>query len=1047
MGRNRIRCAGSRHASRNCFSGLVTLSLFVLLSADNYACAEDSFTEDVLPLLSDRCFQCHGPDPETREAELRLDRRESLLEDRGGYQAVVPGDAESSEIIARIDTEEQYLRMPPEESGKPALTQEEIELIRRWINGGAKWEEHWSFIPPVKPAVQQVQNAHWPGNPIDNFVLARLECEQLAPSPPAPKEKLIRRASLALTGLPPTPEEVDEFLADDSPDAYQQLVTRLLGSPHYGERMAYVWLDAARYSDTDGYQQDETRNNWPWRDWVVNAYNENLPFDRFTIEQFAGDLLPEASYDQRIATCFHRNHMTNGEGGRHPEESRVDYVLDRTNTMGTVWLGLTLGCCQCHTHKYDPISQHEYYRLTAFFNSIDEDGRAGKDAHPYLDYQPPNSEHYLEKLLVPVREALARAKRRVQATELQAKDRFDGWLATKAEQLADVDPSKEIAWETFTPAKATSKAEGVKLIVQDDASVLASGEQNPRQDDYELRGATQLQQLSAIRLEALPHESHTRGGLARSNSGNFVLTGIEIRLRFPDRNKKSLPLPITSAEADYEQPSHFVRYAIDGDPGRGWGVWHGDIDQPREAVFRLAKPVEVPEGTKVVIRLSHQSRHKHHNLGRFRISLSEDEEAHIDLGPLQSLSRVETPEGLSSEERSELFRYFVQHDGQVGVARAQLAKAEIALEQAKQKTHVRVMVLRERAEPRKSYLLQRGVWDQHGDEVQPGIPEVLGTLPEEAADDRLTLARWLVSRENPLTARVTVNRYWQLHFGSGLVRTPGDFGLQGERPTHPQLLDWLACEFMDSGWDIKHLQRLIVTSSTFRQSSRISPALLERDPENRLLARGPRFRLPAALIRDSALAASGLLARQIGGPSVMPYQPQGVWIDASQARFVYKHGKDTDLYRRSLYGFWRRIAAPPAMFDASDRRTCSVRVVRTNSPMHALNLLNDPTYVEAARSLAQRATLDGGDTPEEQVHWSVRHVLARSPDDNEQEILMNQYQRQLSRFQEEQDAAAKLLSVGESPSLSSESVYDAHLAALTATLCVVLNLDETLNLE
>lgn len=1033
----------------------LTLALFAVslsvgmasIGSAAYADEGVSFRDDVLPLLSDRCFHCHGPDEGSREADLRLDVAESALEDRGGYSAVTPGRAEVSEVMARITAaEDDGLHMPPAESGKKSLTAREVEVFRQWIDSGAKWERHWSFERIERPIVPTVDTKAWQENPIDRFVLTRLNQEQIEPAPEATKAAQLRRASLTLTGLPPSAEALEEFLADESPDAYEQAVDRLLASPHYGERMAYNWLDVARYADSDGYQQDENRDNWPWRDWVINAYNDNLPFDQFTIEQFAGDLLPEATADQVIATCFHRNHLTNGEGGRDPAESRVDYVLDRVNTMGTAWLGLTLGCCQCHTHKYDPITQHEYYELTAFFNSIDEDGRAGKRAKPYYDYPLPKDSPYNEKRLRPLRNSVAAAEAKVKRLESQADKRFDTWLEKTAEAVNRID-DKPIAWSHLKAVELSTSKPKLTIEQRPDGTLLVGREINPDTADFYVAAEAPIQKITALRIEALPHPSHTAGGLSRSNSGNIVLTGVEVRLRQKGK-KDSLPLKLASAEADFEQPGFSAEAVIDERAESGWAVWSGNIAQPRTLLLRLEEPTEVPEDALLVVRLKHESGHKQHYIGHFRLAVTNVAKPSLDMlraEPLVALRGEDAIKGLSPEQRGTLFRHFIDHDGEIGAARGFLALRRQELAKAEQQGSIKVMVLRERQEPRQTFVLERGVWNQHGDEVSPDIPEVLGSLPEGTKRDRLALAEWIVSRENPLTARVTVNRYWQSFFGAGLVRTPEDFGLQGERPTHPDLLDWLAAEFMESGWDIKHVHRLIATSQTFRQSSRFRSELADRDPNNRLLARGPRYRLPAPFLRDQVLAAAGLLSTRLGGAPVFPYQPKGVWYDASQGKYPYNQSHGDDLYRRSLYGFWRRNAAPPAMFDAADRRTCVVSVVRTNSPMQALNLLNDPTYVEAARALAQRAQADGGETPAEQIAWAFVQVLARQPDEREATILANQYAGFVDRYAAAPEKAEALLTVGEWP--VSSDADPVRLAALTATMNVVLNLDETLNLE
>ena len=1018
-------------------------------NADNSANATPvvSFRDEVLPLLSDRCFQCHGPDETSLEAELRLDLLETATADRGGYRAITPGNADESELIARIDGREPDLIMPPPESGKQPLTNAEVDIIRRWIVSGAKWEKHWSFTEVERPKLPLISDEKWPQNAIDHFVLSELDEQNLEPSPPAESVALLRRASLALTGLPPSEQQLAEFLGDTKPRAYERAVDRLLASPHYGERMAYVWLDAARYADTDGYQLDKTRENWPWRDWVVAAYNRNLSFDRFTIEQFAGDLLPNATADQLIATCFHRNHLTNGEGGRDPEESRVDYVLDRVNTIGTVWLGLTLGCCQCHNHKYDPITQREYYGLTAFFNSIDEDGKAGREARPYFSYSLPIGSSYHEQQLAPLRSKLQEATSRRRQIAASAGDRFPAWLDEQASAVAST-LTTSVDWKTLKIIERRSSVPDLELIQQDDGSVLVGKQADPDNVNFTVVGECNVENVAAVRLEALAHPQNTVGGVGRSHSSNFVLTSVEIRIREPGK-RDSLPLQIESAEADYEQPGYVASHVLDGRTDTGWAVWSGELTRSRTLLLKPAKPARLRPGAKLVVRLKHESAHAKHYLGCFRLSVTDAPQPRLDIyasRPLSLLRGIEAVDQLAQADRAELFDFFLTYDGKAGVARAQESLAERELEaESKQPPSVDVMVLRERDTPRATHVLLRGQWDQHGDAVEPNVPRALGELPVGEEPGRLALAKWLVNRNHPLTARVAVNRYWQQYFGAGLVRSMDDFGLQGERPTHPELLDWLAAEFMESGWDVKAMHRLIVTSATFRQSSRWRSELMERDPANRLLARGPRFRMSAALIRDQALAASGLLNHSIGGPPVFPYQPPGLWREITQGRFEYTPSQGSDLYRRSLYGFWRRNAVPPAMFDAADRRTCRIGVMRANSPMHALTLCNDPTYVEAARALSQAALQRSNDNIDRAIAWAFRRALVRPASDYELQLLRHQFDSHLAEFSANPEAAEQLLSVGES---TTDSELDRQLlAALTVTCNVVLNLDETLNLE
>jgi len=769
------------------------------------------FDREVRPILADKCFTCHGFDPGKRVVGLRLDTAEGATAVlASGHRAIVPGNAERSELVKRVAAK----TMPPPGSRKQ-LSEKEIDILRRWVAQGAKYAKHWAYVTPTRPTPPKVKDAKWVRNPIDQFVLARLEEEGMKPSPEADRVTLIRRASLDLTGIPPTPAEVDAFVADQSPRAFEKVVDRLLASPRYGERLAWDWLDAARYADTNGYQGDRTRTMWPWRDWVIQSFNRDMPYDQFTVEQLAGDLLPNATIEQRVATGFNRNHMLNGEGGRHAEESRVDYVVDRVDTTSTVWMGLTLGCARCHDHKFDPLAQKEYYQLFAYFNNVPETGSVdrGGNANPILSVPAPDEQAKIDELTGKI-------------------------AALQAQRQAAADPDK--------PA------------IQ--------------------------KQLDEV---------------------NNSLNGVRNAIRFTTMVMAELPP----------------------------------------------------------------------------------------------------------------------------------------------------------ADSRKSFVLIKGAWDKRGEQVTPGVPASLTPLPDAAPANRLGLARWLVDPAHPLTGRVTVNRYWQLLFGMGLVKTAEDFGVQGERPTHPELLDWLACWFIASPttpapgaetpagakWSVKQLVRLIVTSATYRQSSAVTPAALERDPENRLLARGSRFRLPSGALRDQALAISGLLVEKIGGPAVKPYQPPGVWEEATFGKITYQQDHGDKLYRRTLYTFWRRIVGPTNLFDSAARQACTVRQGRTNTPLHALTLLNDVTFVEAARVFAQRVLLNGGATPGARIETAFRMATGRKPSEREQQVLARALLRLQTQYRAAPDTAGKLLAVGESP--RDEKLDSVEHAAYTGLCSLILNLDEVLTRE
>ena len=807
----------------------VFILIFAILSAAGGVAraaepANVNFTREIQPILADNCYSCHGPDRNKRKAELRwdsLDPKEGPFAPRDGYKIVVPGDLENSVLIMRITSDDDEVRMPPPKSHRH-VTPEQVELIKKWVAQGAKWGKHWSLEVPKRPALPVVKDSTWARNPIDHFLLAKLEKEGLTPSAEASRETLIRRVTLDLTGLPPTLAEVDAFLADKSADAYAKVVDRLLASPRYGERMVWEWLAAARYADTNGYQGDPTRTMWPWRDWVIRAMNENLPYDQFITWQIAGDLIPNATQDQQLASAFNRNHAFNGEGGRIPEETRVENVMDRTDTTGTVFLGLTVGCAKCHDHKFDPIAQKEYYALSAYFNRSSETG-----GFEYVNG-------------------------------------------------GNVKPVMEVK----TIAQAMEQAALKKAVKQ------------------------------------------AQNRLAR------------------DKTRQT------------------------------WG----SLNPLKPTAMRWVEALELS----------------------------------ITQKPLNE----------------------------------KLLAANKALEDF-QKLIPTVMVMND-ATPREAHVLTKGAYDKPAEKVDAGVPAVLNPLPKNQKNDRLALAKWLVDPANPLTARVTINRYWQQFFGIGIVKTVDDFGIQGERPVNPDLLDWLAVEFRESGWDVKHMIHLIVTSSAYRQSSKVMPESFERDPEDRLLARAPRFRLPAVIIRDQALAASGLLVEKIGGPPVKTYQPAGVWEEATFGKIKYEQDHGDSLYRRGVYTFWRRIVGPTEYFDEPARSACVVRPSRTNTPLQALTTLNDTTFVEAGRALAQRV-MTNASTPQDRLNLAYRLVLSRNIHAQEQAVFLAALERLKQQYTADRPAALKLLATGESK--RDEKLDAIEHAAYTAVCLTILNLDEALTKE
>lgn len=990
---------------------------FLLLAGALPAAEPVVFGRDVLPLLSDNCLSCHGPDEAHRKADLRLDTRE------GALVVLKPGQPEASELFARLVTDDPDELMPPPKSHKPRLKPEQIDTLRRWIAEGAPWGRHWAFEAPIQLPVAE--------HPVDHWVRTRLRETGHDLAPPAPASTLLRRLSFDLTGLPPDPA-----LADRS---YEAAVDALLASPHFGERLAMWWLDAARYADTDGFQSDATRTNWPWRDWVVNAFNANLPFDRFTLEQFAGDLLPNATPEQVLATCFHRNHMTNGEGGRDPEESRIDYVNDRVNTVGTVWLGLTLGCAQCHTHKFDPIPHRDYYRLGAFFNSIDEDGKAGAGAKPFLAYtSPAGSRAVAEARLLAGQRRPAEA-----AAKAAAEPAFATWLAQQRAKPATP------AWIRLEALEAGS-AKGSLLQRQDDGSLLASGP-NPRQDDYLVAVRPALTRVTGLKLEVLPSPQAAGERLARGRSGEFILTDIKARVRRRGSSQvRDLSFAGAVADAEKAQKAAAREYGsiqgvLDDDPRNGWTTEGHDPTQPRTAVLALAEPLVLGPDEELVLELQHRSTTGDANLGRFRWQATDQAGPTVRTvgsAPLEELAALQLEDETPVPEplRARLFEQFLADHAPYQEARAARERADRQLAEAEKAAgKLNVMVLKQRAEVRPTHVLLRGVWDKKGEVVTPGVPEAVAPWPADLPADRLGLARWLTSPDNPLTARVVVNQLWQLLFGAGLVRTPDDFGLQGERPTHPELLDWLAVEFRDSGWDVKRLLRLIVTSQTYRQDSAHRPGL--DDPDNRLLGRGARFRLPAWMIRDGALAAAGLLNPAVGGPPVRPYQPEGVWEEIFMGRFTYEPSEGAAQFRRTLYAFWRRSSAPTFLFDSAQRRVCEVAVARTNTPLQALTLLNDGTIREAAQVLATQAQAAAKDSAG-RIDFLARRILSRPLDATERAVLERELVRARQHYQAHPRDAEQLLRHGQSP-LPAQP----ELAALCLAAGLLFNLDEAITHE
>ncbi|MBI2823393.1 MAG: PSD1 domain-containing protein [Planctomycetia bacterium] len=1180
--------------------------LFALVALGAAARAGDgvSFTRDVRPILANHCFKCHGPDDAARQAGLRLDRREAATaEAESGATPIVPGKPEESELVRRIVSSDAEARMPPAAANKP-LSPQQMATLKAWIAAGAPYEAHWAFVPPRQAALPAVRDAAWPRNPIDHFVLSRLDTAGLRPSPEADKHTLVRRLHLDLIGLPPTPEEVNAFVADASPQAYEVLVDRLLASPHYGERWARRWLDLARYADTNGYEKDRVRSIWPYRDWVIAALGADMPFDQFTIEQLAGDMLPGATVDQRIATGFHRNTMLNEEGGVDPLEFRFHAMVDRVSTTGTVWLGLTVGCAQCHTHKYDPIPQRDYYRLMAFLNNADE---------PEMDVPRPD-----------IAERRAEIEAHIAAIEADLPNRF---------------PLKgEYRWHDAALVSVTS-AGGAEAEVQDDGTIRVSGAA-PEKDTYTLVLDSDVRNVSAVRLEALTDPKLPKKGPGRTPHGNFVLTEIAVVAAPSEESEHQQPVAIASAVADFSQEGFPPERAFDGDDKTGWAIqgpepWNVD----RSATFRFREPWTAAGRSRWTIRLA-QDYGGGHTMGRLRLQLGERIEDdrpegvrrqdHLTrqfnawlakesaravpwtlLKPVTAASSIPTLAILEDgsvlasgdQSKSDLYRitlaselpriaalrlevlpddslpkrgpgriayegpfgdfflselavraggervalkdashsraggedaaaraidgdpqtgwmlgggqgqaheavfslaapladaktinlellferYYaaglgrfrvwatddprpvtaraIESDVQALLARPEAERTaadrdrlmayylSIAPELAGERDAIRklresmpaypttLVMAERRAENRRgTHVHKRGEFLQPTDPIEPELAELFAPLGPDEPHDRLAFARWLASERNPLVGRVTVNRHWAALFGRGLVRTTEDFGYQGEPPTHPELLDWLAVEFMRHGWSVKKLHKLIVTSATYRQSSRVTPELLEKDPQNKLLARAPRVRLDAELVRDAVLRASGLLSEKIGGPSVFPPQPASVTSEGAYGGLAWKVSEGPDRYRRGLYTFSKRTA-PFAMFiafDAASGEACLARREVSNTPLQSLTLLNDSAFVEAAQALGK--LLAAKATPEsERLDELFLRCVSRPPCDVERATLLAFHQANQERLAKHELDAAAIAGGGEEDALPR--------AAWTLTARAVLNLDEAITKE
>ena len=991
------------------------------------------FARDVQPILEKHCVECHGP--RKARGRLRLDLKSAAFKGGMTGPAVVAHKSDDSLLLRRVRGLDGEDRMPLDEE---PLTDAQIAVLDRWVAQGAVWPDagaaiasaespgHWAYEAPARPPLPRVSRTDWARTPIDAFILARLEKEGLAPSPEASKAALLRRVSLDLVGLPPTPAEVDAFVADSHPDAYERVVDRLLASPHYGERWARPWLDLARYADSNGYEKDRLRTMWKYRDWVIQALNDDMPFDRFTVEQIAGDMLPGATTDQLIASGFHRNTLLNQEGGIDVEEARWEALVDRVNTTSTVWLGSTVACAQCHNHKYDPFSQNDYYRLLAFFDNVEYTvvGKLGEDRfidEPQIDLPTPEQTAKRKAIA----EELASLKVRLESPGPDIDAQQPAWEERQKSAVSE--------WTTLTPAVTTASA--ATLTVQPDGSIVASGtHRSPEQ--YKIDVVLPAGTLTGLRIEALPDPSLPKGGPGRDHYGNFVLTTLAVHNRDTSAAVTFSDLKVDDGNgADAKALIHPVERSYQRDLPAGWA-----IDATRDAA-RVARqlvlvpqaPIVLASATPVTVTLGFDSGNVGQAIGRFRLSAT-SAASPFDVVAVRARTRplLTVPAAARSPEQAQLVR--TEFRGQIA-ALAPVRDRIAALEKDLRALGiVTALVMKEKPsfERPSTPFRERGAFMSPGRRVFAGTPDVLPPIGADEMPNRLGLARWLVSADNPLTTRVTVNRAWEQFFGRGLVETSEDFGTQGAAPSHPELLDWLATEFVRSGWKQKALHKLIVMSATYRQDAAATPALLEKDPYNRLLARGPRFRMEAEMVRDVTLSVSGLLSPKVGGPSVFPTQPDGIWDNPySTEKWILSTGEDR--HRRGLYTFIRRTSPYPAFmtFDATSREFCTVRRVRTNTPLQALTGLNDEAFFEAARALASRVLREAPPSTSGRAAYAFRLVTGREASAAEVARVEQSFKRQLSHYRARPADAAKVADEAES-------------AAWTLVANALLNLDEVL---
>ncbi|MCE9552861.1 MAG: DUF1553 domain-containing protein [Planctomycetes bacterium] len=1041
------------------------LALLPLVSASATAAEPiPQYNHDIRPILADNCFACHGPDSAARKADLRLDKREAAVE----MKAIVPGKPDESELLSRIASHDADEQMPPPAT-KKKVTPQQLATLKQWIAAGAEYQPHWSFIAPKRGELPPVKNGGWVRNPIDRFVLARLEQAGFAPAAEADRRTLARRLALDLTGLPPEPALVEIFVQDKSDNAYEKLVDTMLASKQWGEHRARYWLDAARYADTHGIHFDNYREIWAYRDEVIEAFNRNQPFDQFTIEQLAGDLLPSATVWQRIASGFNRCNITTNEGGAIDEEYLVLYTRDRTETAGQVWLGLTVGCAVCHDHKFDPVSQREFYAMSAFFNNTPQKAMDGnvKDTAPVLRVPIPSDRQRLQEL----EQEIAQAKQELESRRETAQQEFDAWLAARKEDA----PAVTLPTEGLYVHASLSEGQGKTALVSVDdhprqvplaesiswqPGPMGSKALQPQGGALSLEDVGDFDNKQAFTCSAWiyisPNDSSGSLCARMDNTQGFRgwdfwvqrrQFGTHIVHRWPDNALKVVAAKQAPANA-------WVHVAVSYDGSNkasGVHVFYDGIEQPTQVeADKLTQAIQ----TKVPFRVGQRQSSEPlsgtviQDLRIYKRALPVGEIASLAKGTHFSSILAKPAAERTAAEKEQLYLWWLAaHDKPTQEISAKLARAEKARTDLSSRGTV-AYVMQEKPAPPMAHVLHRGAYDQRREQVKPATPQALPPLAEALPRNRLGFAKWLLTPENPLTARVTVNRFWQELFGTGLVRTAGDFGITGEQPSHPELLDWLAVDFRESGWDVKRFFKQMVMSAAYRQSAVATPEKLEKDPANRLLSRGPRFRMDAEMVRDGALSVSGLLVPKIGGPSVKPYQPPGVWEAVAMLEsntHSYKRDSGDSLYRRSMYTFWKRAAPPASMdiFNAPSREACTVRRERTNTPLQALATLNDPQFVEAARALAQRALKEGGATTRERIDYIYLRLLSRTPRDEERAVVEGSLAELMEYYRGHGDEAKKLLAVGESK--RDESLDPATHAAWTMLSNQLMNLDEVLN--